>query len=156
MTLKIRPMYDADIDNVYSIESSVHITPWSKDIIRDCVLVGYDCRVLEINKGGELLVPIIGYVISRYHNKSYHILNFCIAKSMQSQGIGKQFLQTLLQSLENNKNIDYAILEVRPSNTAALRLYSSMGFEQMEIKKDYYKDIHNKEDAIVLKKLFRS
>jgi hypothetical protein len=30
-----------------------------------------------------------------------------------------------------------------------------MGFEQIDIKKDYYKDINSKEDAIVLKKLFK-
>ncbi|RYW12480.1 ribosomal-protein-alanine N-acetyltransferase, partial [Legionella pneumophila] len=47
MILNIRRMKDSDIENVYSIETNVHIAPWSKDILRDCVLVGYDCRVLE-------------------------------------------------------------------------------------------------------------
>lgn len=154
MNLKIRPMYDVDIEHVYAIESSVHITPWSKSIIRDCVAVGYDCRVLEILNTDQTV--IIGYVISRHHNKIYHILNFCIAKTMQSKGIGKQFLTTLLGSLENNKNVDYAILEVRHSNTTALRLYEKMGFKQVEVKKDYYKDTHSKEDAIVLQKEFRT
>ncbi|HAU2359855.1 ribosomal-protein-alanine N-acetyltransferase, partial [Legionella pneumophila] len=51
MILNIRRMKDSDIENVYSIETNVHIAPWSKDILRDCVLVGYDCRVLEINNG---------------------------------------------------------------------------------------------------------
>lgn len=151
MTLKIRPMYDADLDSVYAIETSVHISPWSKDIIRDCILVGYDCRVVEYKK--EQVTKIIGYIISRYHNKSYHILNFCIDKSMQSQGIGKQFLRTVLESLPSNKNLDYAILEVRPSNVVALKLYAGIGFEPIDSKKDYYKDSNSKEDAVVLKKI---
>lgn len=46
MTWRIRNMSESDIDKVYAIETSVHIAPWSKDILRDCVLVGYKCLVL--------------------------------------------------------------------------------------------------------------
>lgn len=151
MTLKVRPMLNEDIEHVYAIEQNVHITPWSKEIIRDCVLVGYDCQILEfclgLNKG-----IIIGYSIARYHNNSYHLLNFCIASNWQAKGLGKQFLKTLLETLKKNKNINYAILEVRPSNVKAVQLYKSMGFIPTEVKKDYYKDVNSTEDAIIFKK----
>ncbi len=144
-------MKDSDIENVYSIEINVHIAPWSKDILRDCVLVGYDCRVLEINNGDS---PILaGYIISRISNNSCHILNLCIAKPLQSKGLGRKLLQTVLYSLSKYTQTESVILEVRPSNSAALHLYETMGFEKIEIKKDYYKDKNSVEDAILLKKI---
>ncbi|HHU0096299.1 TPA: ribosomal protein S18-alanine N-acetyltransferase, partial [Legionella pneumophila] len=142
---------DSDIENVYSIETNVHIAPWSKDILRDCVLVGYDCRVLEINNGDSSILA--GYIISRISNNSCHILNLCIAKPLQSKGLGRKLLQTVLYSLSKYTQTESVILEVRPSNSAALHLYETMGFEKVEIKKDYYKDKNSVEDAILLKKL---
>lgn len=151
MILNIRKMKDSDIENVYSIETNVHIAPWSKDILRDCVLVGYDCRVLEINNGDS---PILaGYIISRISNNSCHILNLCIAKPLQSKGLGRKLLQTVLYSLSKYTQTESVILEVRPSNSAALHLYETMGFEKIEIKKDYYKDKNSVEDAILLEKI---
>ena len=47
IVVNIRRMNDTDIDNVYAIEKVVHIAPWGKEILRDCVLVGYDCRELN-------------------------------------------------------------------------------------------------------------
>ncbi|HBD9293362.1 TPA: ribosomal protein S18-alanine N-acetyltransferase [Legionella pneumophila] len=151
MILNIRRMKDSDIENVYSIETNVHIPPWSKDILRDCVLVGYDCRVLEINNGDSSILA--GYIISRISNNSCHILNLCIAKPLQSKGLGRKLLQTVLYSLSKYTQTESVILEVRPSNSAALHLYETMGFEKVEIKKDYYKDKNSVEDAILLKKL---
>ncbi|MFO3362828.1 ribosomal protein S18-alanine N-acetyltransferase [Legionella pneumophila serogroup 1] len=151
MILNIRRMKDSDIENVYSIETNVHIAPWSKDILRDCVLVGYDCRVLEINNGDSSILA--GYIISRISNNSCHILNLCIAKPLQSKGLGRKLLQTVLYSLSKYNQTESVILEVRPSNSAALHLYETMGFEKVEIKKDYYKDKNSVEDAILLKKL---
>ncbi|HCC3251771.1 TPA: ribosomal protein S18-alanine N-acetyltransferase, partial [Legionella pneumophila] len=147
MILNIRRMKDSDIENVYSIETNVHIAPWSKDILRDCVLVGYDCRVLEINNGDSSILA--GYIISRISNNSCHILNLCIAKPLQSKGLGRKLLQTVLYSLSKYTQTESVILEVRPSNSAALHLYETMGFEKVEIKKDYYKDKNTVEDAIL-------
>lgn len=144
-------MKDSDIDSVYAIETDVHIAPWSRDILSDCVLVGYDCRVLEIHNGDSAVLA--GYIISRMSDENCHILNFCIAKPLQSKGYGRKLLQTVIYSLSKFSAIKYVILEVRPSNSAAIHLYEAMGFEKSEIKKDYYKDENSVEDAILLKKV---
>lgn len=150
MILTIRRMLETDLDNVYAIETDVHITPWSREIIRDCILVGYDCRVLEINYGEN---PVLGgYVISRFNQNEYHILNICIAKLLQTQGLGRALLNNVFSSLAHHQQIDAVVLEVRPSNKAALKLYMDMDFEPIELKKDYYKDKKSVEDAILLKK----
>lgn len=153
MILNIRRMKESDIDNVYSIETSVHITPWSRDILRDCVLVGYDCRVLEMNQGNSTILA--GYIISRMSQNDCHILNFCIAKPLQSKGLGRKLLQTVLYSLSKFTHIECVLLEVRTSNYPAIHLYESLGFEQIEVKKDYYKDATHVEDAMLFKKMMQ-
>ena len=46
-----------------------------------------------------------------------------------------------------------AFLEVRPSNTAAARLYHSMGFEQVGVRRGYYQSTEGREDAAVLRRI---
>lgn len=152
MTLTIRTMLIDDIDAVHSIELIAHRSPWSHQILKECVLVGYDCRVLELNdsKGSKL----IGYIIARYTLNSCHILNLCIANDQQSKGYGKHLLEEFLHSLKR-QDVETIYLEVRPSNLPALSLYSHFGFVQIDLKEDYYvdKDQNKKEDAIVLAKV---
>lgn len=146
-------MHESDIDKVYAIETTVHITPWSRTILRDCVLVGYNCLVLETRMNDDWVLS--GYMICRRRDHVCHILNFCIAKELQSQGYGRKFLEHVLDLL-NKSNDSYSVmLEVRPSNAAALHLYKSLGFDEVEIKKDYYKDNDKVEDAILLMKFLR-
>ena len=42
-------------------------------------------------------------------------------------------------------------LEVRPSNTVAIQLYESMGFERIGLRKGYYQAVGGREDALVYK-----
>jgi [ribosomal protein S18]-alanine N-acetyltransferase len=44
-----------------------------------------------------------------------------------------------------------AFLEVRPSNTAAIRLYLSMGFAQVGMRRGYYQAVGGREDAAVFR-----
>lgn len=145
-------MFDTDLTEVYAIEQTAHITPWSREIIRDCIMVGYDCRVLELYEDNSEKATIIGYSISRYHDQGYHLLNICITKPMQGKGYGKQFLRSILGFLEHDHNANYVVLEVRVNNIPALKLYEEMGFTHVSVKKDYYKDSNGMEDAVVLKK----
>lgn len=154
MRFNIRRMTESDIDTVYAIEKEVHIAPWDKKILRDCVFVGYDCRVFEIEVDNKVLLG--GYVIARNNKETCHILNFCIAKKLQLKGYGRKFFQAILHSLAKTEHINYVVLEVRPSNKVALHLYSSMGFKPIEIKKAYYKEGEDCEDAIFLQKTLRT
>ncbi len=43
-------------------------------------------------------------------------------------------------------------LEVRPSNTVAIRLYQSRGFAQIGVRRGYYQAVGGREDAVVLRK----
>ena len=138
-----------DLYRVYAIEKRSHQTPWSKNTIVDCFNLGYDCRVLESKIGDSW--QILGYIISRYQNKSCHILNLAIDPPFQCQGYGKAILQAQFDFLSET-NIKRIYLEVRSGNGPALRLYQGMGFKMVGLKKHYYQDSFGKEDAFVFEK----
>ena len=149
MTLRVRSMRNDDIDRVYAIEEVAHRAPWSRQILNDCVLVNYDCRVLEIESDKEL--ELAGYVISRYDGDICHVLNICIAPALQNKGYGQFLLQNVIDSLTKSA-FGSLLLEVRPSNPAALHIYQKMGFKQTGIKRGYYREGSVIEDGIVLEK----
>lgn len=151
MIAKIRQMLESDIDSVYAIEMATHRAPWSRQILSDCVLVGYDCRVIELDDEDKLRV--VGYIICRQNFNVYHILNLCVVLNEQGKGYGKLLLQAVLDSLSKDPSILSVILEVRPSNLAAIALYEKFGFYRDAIKEGYYNDESGIEDAILLKKI---
>lgn len=153
MTLSIRTMQNSDLDSVYAIEAAAHKAPWSRDILWDCIYIAYDCRVLELVEGAE--VKLIGYIISRFHDKICHILNICIDPTQQAKGYGQFLLQNLLDEIINT-DTQSVILEVRPSNAPALHIYNKSGFQQIGIKSSYYQDPDGSiEDAVVLQKVVK-
>ena len=148
MSYTIRRMIDNDVNDVYEIETTSHIAPWSKKIIHDCVKVGYGCFVLIKRR------KIRGFMIARATTGECHLLNLCIANASQGKGFGQALLLHLIDFVKPHCN--KMQLEVRPTNKAALKLYDKHGFSQAEVKKDYYTDPDgSKEDAILLELILK-
>ena len=142
----IRPMHDLDVPVVVAIERAAYQFPWSEGIFRDCLRVGYVCRVVEI--GGELA----GYGIMSVGAGEAHVLNGCIRDDHRGRGLARKVLLYLLDRARIAGMCE-AFLEVRPSNTAAARLYHSLGFEQVGIRRGYYQATGGREDAAVLRRV---
>ena len=147
--MEIRQMTEADVPVVVAIERASYQFPWSEGIFRDCVRVGYTCRVATI---GDI---IVGHGIMSVGAGEAHILNLCIGDAWRCRGIGRRLLDYLLDRA-TAAGMDEAFLEVRPSNTAAIRLYQSMGFAHVGIRRGYYQAVGGREDAAVLKLSLRS
>ncbi len=142
--IEIRPMTDGDVRAVMAIERASYQFPWSEGIFRDCLRVGYYCRIVMLS--GE----IVGYGIMSTGAGEAHILNVCVRESFRSRGIGRALLEHLL-SRAGASGSSEAYLEVRPSNTAAVRLYQTIGFEPIGVRRGYYQAVGGREDAVVLK-----
>jgi ribosomal-protein-alanine N-acetyltransferase len=69
--------------------------------------------------------------------------------------VGRRILSSLIERATVAGMAD-AFLEVRPSNTAAIRLYLSFGFEQVGMRRGYYQAASGREDAAVLRRALRS
>ena len=145
----IRPMMEIDLPEVASIEQGSYAFPWSENIFRDCLRVGYTCRALDL--AGQ----IIGYGVMSLGAGEAHVLNVCVRDEFRSLGFGRRLLEHLLERA-GSAGVSEAFLEVRPSNLAAIRLYQHLGFEQIGIRRGYYQAPDGREDAIVLKLELRS
>jgi [ribosomal protein S18]-alanine N-acetyltransferase len=142
----IRPMNELDIPMVVSIERSAYQFPWSEGIFRDCLRVGYICRVVDA--GGDMG----GYGIMSVGAGEAHILNVCTHEAYRGRGYARKMLLYLMDRARAAGMYE-AFLEVRPSNTAAARLYHSMGFEQVGVRRGYYQATVGREDAAVLRRI---
>jgi [ribosomal protein S18]-alanine N-acetyltransferase len=140
----MRVMRDADVPEVVAIERAAYQFPWSEGIFRDCLRVGYTCRVATLGR------EVAGYGVMSVGAGEAHILNLCVGETFRCRGLGKRLL-TLLVERAAAAGMKEAFLEVRPSNTAAIRLYLAHGFEQVGTRRGYYQAVGGREDAAVLR-----
>jgi [ribosomal protein S18]-alanine N-acetyltransferase len=145
---EIRPMHELDVPVVVAIERSSYQFPWSEGIFRDCLRVGYICRVVEV--AGD----IAGYGIMSIGAGEAHVLNVCVRGEYRGRGLARKVLLYLIDRARNVGMYE-AFLEVRPSNTTAARLYQSLGFEQIGVRRGYYQATNGREDAAVLRRILQ-
>jgi ribosomal-protein-alanine N-acetyltransferase len=145
----LRKMTVDDLDAVMAIENRAYPFPWTHGIFSDCIRVGYACWLLE--RETEQQTQILGYMILSIAVDEMHILNICVDPDLQGQGIGRGLLEDAEQFGQRN-NASMCFLEVRPSNKTALKLYISRNFNEVGIRKNYYKNKNKREDAIVMAK----
>ena len=138
------PMNINDLDKVYRLELDSYNFPWTREILRDCILYKYDSFEVLFNNN------LIGYIISKIAYPETHILNLTVEKKFRKKGIGKSLVELIISDarLRNSENI---ILEVRVSNIEARSLYEKLNFKLIGIRKDYYESSNGREDAYVLK-----
>lgn len=143
VTQRIRPMQVVDIKAVRKVECAAYGFPWTASIFRDCLRVGYYCCVMENPLG------LVGHGVMSYAISECHILNICIHPDYQGQGLGRNLVLHQLDVAKLN-GVRMAFLEVRLSNNIAYKLYESLGFDEVGIRKEYYPAEWGREDAMIL------
>lgn len=141
--LDFRPMQPADLDAVMAIEPVIYPYPWSRGNFSDSLAAGHSCWILEQNR------CIVGYSVLMLVLDEAHLLNISIAAGHQGRGLGRALLAHM-QDTARQHGAQQMFLEVRPSNTPALRLYESFGFNEMAIRRGYYPARGGREDAILM------
>jgi ribosomal-protein-alanine N-acetyltransferase len=142
--VRFRAMMASDIPGVGAVERASYQFPWSEGIFRDCLRVGYLCRVAE--QDGE----VVAYGIVAMGAGEAHLLNVCVAERVRGRGIGRRILMLLIER-SVQAGVQDVFLEVRPSNLRAIALYQSFGFIEVGRRRDYYQAVGGREDALVLK-----
>jgi len=138
-----RTMTESDLPEVIAIECRSYDFPWTEGIFKDCIRVGYYGQVIESSGG------IAGYGVMTVGAGEAHIVNLCIKPELRQQGLGGQMLIHMMDNARR-LGVDNMLLEVRPSNHIAIRLYMNMGFNEIGIRKGYYPASHGREDALIL------
>jgi ribosomal-protein-alanine N-acetyltransferase len=142
--VKFRAMTPGDVPAVGVLERASYPFPWSEGIFRDCLRVGYLCRVADLD--GE----VAAYGIVAMGAGEAHILNLCVRGDLRSRGVGRKMLMLLLERARE-AGVTEVFLEVRPTNLLAISLYQSVGFGQVGLRKGYYQAEQGREDALVLR-----
>ena len=117
--VRFRAMTPFDVAGVGAVERSSYPFPWSEGIFRDCLRVGYLCRVAEMDGG------IVAYGIVAMGAGEAHLLNLCVRGDMRGRSVGRQMLRLLLERARQAGTAE-VFLEVRPSNLLAIALYQCM------------------------------
>lgn len=134
---------ESELDSVYAIEELSYSRPWTRELLQNEFSNPISLRVAL--RKTDLL---IGYSFNHVVLDELHILNVAILPAYRNLGLGELLiLDTLHQAAISGAKTAY--LEVRKSNTSALRLYQKCGFIQTGVRKCYYSD--NGEDAILMK-----
>ena len=140
---RYRRMTAGDLDTVVAIEESIYAHPWTRGNFSDSLTAGYHCWIVECGR------DIAGYTVVAVAAEEAHLLNLSIAGPLQRRGLGRELL-SFVQKLARDYAARNILLEVRPSNVAALALYAAAGFAEAGVRKGYYPDGETREDAIVL------
>ena len=132
----IRKATEADLPLIQKIQSvSLPASQWNP-----AEYLAYECLVAESAPGS-----LEGFLVARQIGPGEReILNLAVGPESRRKGIGKALIQA---ELLHTKGIWF--LEVRQSNFGANNFYQHLGFQQVGIIRDYYRN--PPESAIVMK-----
>jgi len=139
--IKIRLGCEKDIEEILRIETSLFKEDsWSRNMIFSELEKGNNKKTFLVERNPKL----IAYVMIRFFNLKYQILNLAVSKNEQDKGIGFRLLYFFLKKIPINSSV---FLEVKESNFPAINLYNKLGFIKQYVRSKYYSDGSN---ALVL------
>ena len=145
--MKITDMNALTLPEVARLEQECFAHPWQQEAIEECYQnPAYNFFVAKDDGGA-----VVGYIALYQVRDEAFVENLCVSEACRRQGIGKALVERALAHCEAN-GASFLSLEVRRSNTAALGLYESFGFDLEGTRKNYYSD--PEEDALILTRYF--
>lgn len=142
-----RRMTAKDIPAVAELERRSFRIPWSEQALAGELAEGHAARYLVLEEGAGESAAIVAYGGYWKIVDEAHITNLAVEPELRGRGLGRRLVRSMMESAAA-EGCHRATLEVRASNTAARRLYESLGFEGVAVRKAYYAD--NGEDAIIM------
>lgn len=139
------PMAVADLDEIVAVENVLYPFPWTRGNFHDALRAGYSSWVLRDATGG-----LVAYAVMMLALDEAHLLNLSVEQRRQREGIGWRTLEWMAE-VGRGHGARTMMLEVRPSNAAALRMYQRYGFERIGTRRGYYPAPGGREDATVMR-----
>jgi [ribosomal protein S18]-alanine N-acetyltransferase len=138
----LRRLTARDLDAIERIEKRAYPTPWSRSMFAG-----------ELSKPSGICVGafqgdgMLGYLIVARYVDAWHVMNIAVDEPFRGRGIARALLEHLFEHTADDRERGYT-LEVRVSNSVAIRLYESLGFVASGMRRGYYTD--NREDALIM------
>ena len=148
MKVNIVPMNPDHLDDLERLERICFSRPWSKKMLAE--ELENQCAAFLVAEE-SVTGKAVGYAGLLVVADEGYITNVAVFPEYRRRGIAAQIIDVFCKFAQGN-HLAFLTLEVRPSNTAAIELYHSFGFEQVGRRKNYY-DLP-KEDALILTRNF--
>jgi [ribosomal protein S18]-alanine N-acetyltransferase len=145
VNIELRRLTLADLAAIERIERRAYPTPWSRSMFASELAKGTSiCLGAVDTEAGDALVAYL--IISRYAD-AWHVMNVAVHEDYRGHGIATRLLNRLFELTARDDRRGYT-LEVRVSNSGAIKLYERLGFVPRGIRRGYYTD--NREDALIM------
>ena len=122
-----------DLPQVITLENKVFSHPKPPEVFEHDLNVYYVAKINE---------HVVGYIGIEHVLDEAHIINIAVHPEFLRRGIATQLVKYVL------KDAHSFFLEVRKSNTAAVKMYEKLRFSVIDERKNYYAD--NGEAALVM------
>jgi ribosomal-protein-alanine N-acetyltransferase len=140
-------MKKGDIDQVLAIEQTSFSMPWSGNLFLSEFRSPLVSTLMVSLSSTAPKRTVTGYIVFWLVADEMHILNLAVAPDSRRRGIARRLVLAGIKHA-HAKGARRAFLEVRASNIAAQKLYSSLGFMGTSLRRDYYDS--PVEDAVVM------
>lgn len=141
---------EEDLGVLCELESRCFSNPWTPAQLR--------AEMTEPSRGGVLILRapleeragcrgLVAYCAFRLVSDEFHLHNLAVSPDFRGQGLGRRLLRVAL-GLGGRRGAATAHLEVRRSNSPAIALYTSEGFEVVGARRGYYR--LPEEDALLM------
>lgn len=134
----IKPFEEKYLDDVYEIEKTCFSHPWTREDLK---------KQLDIDTSRFLVAveneKAVGYMGLQIFSGEGYVTNIAVLPEYRQRGIATALIE---KQLENP--MEFITLEVRESNTPAIKLYTKMGFKNMGIRPKFYSN--PTENAVIM------
>lgn len=144
--MKIVTMNADHVAQIAALEQLCFTTPWSEKSVAS--ELNNELALWLVALDGD---DVMGYVGSQAVLGEADMMNVAVHPDYRRQGVAEALVTALEQALAEKGNHSLT-LEVRVSNVPAIKLYEKLGFSQVGLRKNYYRN--PKEDALILRRLF--
>ena len=142
--IKYTDMKAEHVSQVAQLEKICFADPWSEMSIASELQSIWSYWVVAVQDDA-----VVGYIGSQSSIDESDVMNVAVHPDWRRQGIAEQLIVHLIDQLKS-RGSHALMLEVRASNAPAIALYEKLGFRQVGLRKNYYRN--PKEDALILRK----
>ncbi len=138
--IEIKRSSDDNLKDIANIEEQCFSMPWNLSSIEN--EFSHEFSEIYVACSNE---RTIGYLIIYIFGNEAEIVRIAVEKEYRKLGVASALINEAFLNF-----IGDIFIEVRVNNIAALALYKKLGFNELNIRKDYY--TNPTEDALIMKK----
>ena len=135
-----------DLRQILEIERGSFDNPWSGALFLQELRIPFS-RIVVIRAGDDPNGTVLGYLCRWFVADEVHVLNVAVHPRHRRQGIANVLMAEALREARA-RNAEAVTLEVRRSNAGARRLYATLAFEEVGVRRNYY---GRGEDALIMR-----